>query len=52
MNYEAVIGLEIHAQLQTATKIFCVWLSWGHSLRAREGPAPPSGVGEIADNQV
>ena len=23
MNYEAVIGLEIHAQLQTATKIFC-----------------------------
>ncbi|MGE3955130.1 MAG: Asp-tRNA(Asn)/Glu-tRNA(Gln) amidotransferase subunit GatB [Vicinamibacterales bacterium] len=23
MTYEAVIGLEIHAQLQTATKIFC-----------------------------
>lgn len=23
MSYEAVIGLEIHAQLQTATKIFC-----------------------------
>ena len=23
MNYEPVIGLEIHAQLQTATKIFC-----------------------------
>jgi len=23
MNYEAVIGLEIHAQLRTATKIFC-----------------------------
>jgi aspartyl-tRNA(Asn)/glutamyl-tRNA(Gln) amidotransferase subunit B len=23
MNYEAVIGLEIHAQLQTRTKIFC-----------------------------
>ncbi len=23
MNFEAVIGLEIHAQLLTATKIFC-----------------------------
>ena len=23
MNYEAVIGLEVHAQLQTTTKIFC-----------------------------
>ena len=23
MNYEAVIGLEVHAQLQTNTKIFC-----------------------------
>ena len=23
MSYEAVIGLEIHAQLLTATKIFC-----------------------------
>src|SRR5262250_859679 len=23
MNYEPVIGLEIHAQLQTRTKIFC-----------------------------
>ena len=23
MTYEAVIGLEIHAQLQTQTKIFC-----------------------------
>src|SRR3954447_20631447 len=23
MNYEAVIGLEIHAQLRTSTKIFC-----------------------------
>jgi aspartyl-tRNA(Asn)/glutamyl-tRNA(Gln) amidotransferase subunit B len=23
MNYEPVIGLEVHAQLQTATKIFC-----------------------------
>jgi aspartyl-tRNA(Asn)/glutamyl-tRNA(Gln) amidotransferase subunit B len=23
MKYEAVIGLEVHAQLQTNTKIFC-----------------------------
>jgi aspartyl-tRNA(Asn)/glutamyl-tRNA(Gln) amidotransferase subunit B len=23
MQYEAVIGLEVHAQLQTNTKIFC-----------------------------
>ncbi|MGH7405983.1 MAG: hypothetical protein ACREJA_08925, partial [Candidatus Methylomirabilales bacterium] len=33
MTYEAVIGLEVHAQLLTASKIFC-----GCSTRFGEAP--------------
>src|SRR5678815_5975536 len=36
-RYEPVIGLEVHAQLRTATKIFC-------SCRNRFGDAPNSNV--------
>src|ERR687887_288025 len=37
MRYEPVIGLEVHAQLRTATKIFC-------SCRNRFGDAPNTNV--------
>ena len=36
-NYEPVIGLEVHVQLQTATKIFC-------SCSTRFGDPPNSNV--------
>src|SRR4029078_2916172 len=36
-RYEPVIGLEVHAQLRTATKIFC-------SCRNRFGDAPNTNV--------
>jgi aspartyl-tRNA(Asn)/glutamyl-tRNA(Gln) amidotransferase subunit B len=44
MEYEAVIGLEVHVQLNTATKIFC-------SCSTEFGAAPNSHVCEICMGQ-